>query len=735
MERITSRRTHNLRRAAAILLLAAVTAATAAGQVPLSAINSETTVRDISFRFVEGSTLTPSALQDRIWHAEPGFWDRVTRFLPFVDAPQFPFEPIELQRDVVRLERYYERNGFLHPTIDYPASQVDTSSNSIHIIFTIREGPPLIIQDVGFFSDEDSYVAQGLEGPLRESWIEFRDQVTLETGNRYTEFEGVRLQDQVLSWYKNSGFAFARVNRDARVDSSANTVDLRFHVDSGPRGYVSEIQIEGNESVSDAVVLRELPLSVGDRFSAERLADGQQELFELNLFRVAIAEVPEQPEDSTVVVRYRLREARPRHVTAQTGYGLDQGALVQGSWTHRNFLGGARLLTASATYSTGYGAAQVGGFGAAQQKSASLSLRQPYLFSRKLSGTLSPSYTRGQDDRLGIRYEEVEVNTTLLYSIYNFRTITFRHSISRATPLGDTENLIIPDTVDLDVQRDIDIFTQNVFSLSASLGRVDDYFRPSRGFRIRPQAELGGVIVQLPDDVDYFKLQNELIGYLPVGGGYTVTGRLFLGNIWPRGESLRQNLPQIEYRFDRIRYYAGGANDVRGWPADHLGPKFVRADTMRNDENEPVFDDDGNVRFENFRLEPAGGLGKIAANVEVRTPFPMFGPSWKGAVFLDVGQVFPADWREETFRIRDISPTDFRFGTGVGLRYETLVGFLRLDLGFKINPTLEDLASPEEVYHLRHPEADPDRDIRGIEDIDTSIWDRFRLHLSLGQTF
>src|SRR5690606_8212765 len=558
--------------------------------------------------------------------------------------------PIELQRDVVRLRRYYQRNGFLHPTIDYPASQVDTSSNKIHIIFTIREGPPLILQDIGFFASDSTYIAQKLEGRERDNWVRFRDGVTLQAGNRYTEFEGLRIQDEVLTWFRDSGYAFSRIRRDAVIDSTANTVDLRFYIDMGPRGYVDEIQIEGNESVDDAVVLRELPFTVGDRFSAERLTEGQQGLFALNLFRVVVADVPEQPEDSTVTVRYRLREARPRYISAHTGYGLEQGALLQGSWTHRNFLGGARLFTVTATYSSGLGAASAGGFGAAQEKSASFSLAQPYIFTRKLTGTVSPSYTRGSDPRLDIAYEEFEVNSTLLYSIYNFRTVALQHTISRARPLGETGSLLLPDTLDFDESRGIDIFTKNVFTLSATLGKVDDFFRPSKGFRVRPLAEMGGVVVQLPDDVDYLKLQNEVIGYLPIGGGYTLSGRLFLGKIWPNGESRRQNARQIEYRFDRIRYYAGGANDVRGWPIDLLGPKFVRFDVIRDEEGEPILDEDGNVQRENFRLEPAGGLGKIAANVELRTPFPLFGPSWKGAVFLDMGQVFPSDQEEEIFR-------------------------------------------------------------------------------------
>jgi len=228
--------------------------------------------------------------------------------------------------------------------------------------------------------------------------------------------------------------------------------------------------------------------------------------------------------------------------------------------------------------------------------------------------------------------------------------------------------------------------------------------------------------VPLPDDVDYLKAQTEIVGYLPVGESYNLSGRLFAGNIWPRAESRNQTDPQVEFRFDRIRFYAGGANDVRGWPANLLGPTVPV--TERSDTFDPVLRDSIDV----VGVEPWGGLAKLAANVELRTPAPFLGSSWKGALFLDAGQVFPRDAEQRAFRIRDVRLRDLRLGTGVGLRYQTVVGFLRVDLGYKINPTVEDLASPEEVYLLS-------RGYISTDDVETSFIDRFRFHLSIGQTF
>src|SRR5690625_2885622 len=118
-----------------------------------------------------------------------------------------------------------------------------------------------------------------------------------------------------------------------------NAVDLEFRIDAGPLAHVSEVLVQGNESVSRDVVMRHIPLKEGDRFSQTRLIQGQRNLFGINLFRVAVADVPEQPRDSSVVVRYRMSEARHRHISAQTGYGRNGGGQLQSEWTHRNFLG------------------------------------------------------------------------------------------------------------------------------------------------------------------------------------------------------------------------------------------------------------------------------------------------------------------------------------------------------------------------------------------------------------
>ncbi len=100
------------------------------------------------------------------------------------------------------------------------------------------------------------------------------------------------------------------------------------------------------------------------------------------------------------------------------------------------------------------------------------------------------------------------------------------------------------------------------------------------------------------------------------------------------------------------RFFAGGSNTVRGFQLDRLGvPEILNADGLSN-----------------------GGNAMVVLNAELRLPI------WKevGAVaFADAGNVFG--------RAGDFDVTRLRPTAGVGLRYRSPIGPLRLDIGFKLN--------------------------------------------------
>lgn len=714
-------------------------------------MNSETTVQSVSFRFVDTATFSPDRLKKQIATDAPGFFRRLRNrvsFLPGLERRRFFFDPVTLQKDVVRLRRFYRQNGFPEPEIDYPASQLDTSSNDIRVIFAIEEGPSLEIRETDFLNaDGTAPVTTVLDASLRDDWHSFRN--GLQIGGRFTDFEQTQLVDEIQRWFRNRGHAFAQVESTASVDTSQYAVDLRVRVDPGPRGVISEIEIQGNESVGASIVRRNLPFSVGDRFSAADVTDGQRNLFDLNLFRVAIADVPDQPRDSTVRVRYRVREAKLRSLSGQAGYNTRSGATLEGGWEHRNFYGDARTFSVNLTADTGFPETppdflpnfltRASSQAVSRQFRASVTLRQPYLFSSRLSGSLAPfvqerlnpNLSPNTDRLLGLNERQYGLNSTLVFDVLPYRTLSLRHSVSRTRQFLTTAT---GDTVRSETPRfaDEDLFNRSVFTLNGTFGEADDFVNPTRGVLIQPSVKLGGFFFE--SGVEFVRLNTTLSGYLPLSDFVKLAGQVSVGALWPFEES-RTNLTSpdappekaqqlnriFQNRFSDVLFYAGGGSDVRGW-APQLGG--------------------GKVLQEGPSYRPIGARTKIGVNLEARFPLPGLGANWRTGAFVDGAYVSPGPLMlTPPASVPDVitgpegtpistDPSQLLVGAGAGLRYQTPLGFLRIDLAYKLTPDALDLRAAETV----------ERKVTGddpvpVPDIEPSTLRRFRLHFGIGRSF
>ena len=233
--------------------------------------------------------------------------------------------------------------------------------------------------------------------------------------------------------------------------------------------------------------------------------------------------------------------------------------------------------------------------------------------------------------------------------------------------------------------------------------------------------------------VQYNKLGLEVAGYIPVTRKFVLSNRLFVGKLWTFGDSntaladriciedasltggVAEQCQLYENRFDPIFFYAGGSNDVRGWDFQLLGPKFARADTLLN--NGVVRTDGNGDPLVNYFYERTGGTAKLIGNIEARMRIPGFGPAWQGAAFFDFGQV-----SNESIKFGN-----FKYNIGTGIRYQTIVGFIRFDLAYKLNPSNADLTNPREAFLFENGLQSTPPDKKFVR--------RFGLHISIGQAF
>ncbi len=171
---------------------------------------------------------------------------------------------------------------------------------------------------------------------------------------------------------------------------------------------------------------------------------------------------------------------------------------------------------------------------------------------------------------------------------------------------------------------------------SLSYDGSDDLLNPTRGYRlaarVSPELSLQG------GAFGYVKAQVDGSSYLPVGGRTVIAGRVRFGSII--GASAERIAPTR-------RFYAGGGGSVRGYGYQKIGPVDINGD-------------------------PAGGRSLAEFSIEARVRFGDFGV----VPFIDGGNLYSA--RLPTFR-------NLRYGAGIGVRYYTSFGPIRVDVGTPLN--------------------------------------------------
>jgi outer membrane protein insertion porin family len=697
--------------AACLVLLSAP----AAGQSGPLALRRSAQLASVDFSFRTTQSFHIADLEKKVMLRGRGSFYRTRRVfgkLPLIDPPSTQeFDPIELQKDVARLRRFYHESGFPRPEIDYEVESNDDGTEA-RVTFLIDEGPAVVLRELRVSPPP------GLPDSVAGEWRDLEKELASFRGRRFGAVEGRTVDAEIVSFLSDRGYPEPTVRSAVTIDSTAGQADLIVAVDAGPRRKVGPITVEGNRSVTDRVIERELPFETGDWLSASALARGRARVQQVSLFRQVTLTPGAPAGDSVVPLRVSVGESRPRLSLAEIGYVSDgPGLTSRVQWTHPNFTGGARSLTASLEIQTG-----VASVDARSERllHAGLTLTQPYVFVRGLIGTVGPFFEYQDDYRdksvsLGasasLVYRLSDLSSVALQYRYRAREI-LEYRFGDLTPASLGRNFALLDS--LGTSDD-----ESTLSLSGNLGKVDNVVNPRRGILLRPS-----VAVTFPAAISttsFVRLDLTTSGYQPLSRDLVVAARLSWGRLFPYGKSLPAPGEDPTIDFIHLRdqsMTAGGTDDVRGWESRMLGPKLPNVETSIQGTDTVLVADD---------YAPIGALARLTGSLELRFPAPGLSSSWGAHVFLDGGRVWTPD---ERFNVSPFLPaeTDFRFAAGTGLSYLTPVGAIRMSLAYKLNPSDLDLRDAGEVL---------DATVAGLplSSVPTSWWRRLHLHLSIGLAF
>jgi len=612
--------------------------------------------------FTGNDNFSSIVLAEQIATEAPTFWEKMS----FWKDGGHPVDEIMIQKDAIRIRNFYQRRGFYDVRVTYRLEEMGKSWKQ-KLTFEVDERSAIRIANL----EHAFQTRNGNVQSIRESieYRRFKEQQPMRQGSRYEQIRIPEVVGQLRDVLRNLGYPYAEVDIDAEIDTASLAADVAVVANTGPQAAISEISVEGARSVSDRYVIRESGLKQGDRYSYEEVQKAQRELFNHHMFQFVTISIPEQEQDSTLNLLMRVREAQLRTVEASVGFGTEELARGQLRWIHRNAFQKGHQFTAT-------------GRASFIQQLVSMDYLFPYVYNNKSSFVISP-FGEHQLEKSFELYTAGLTNS-FIYQYQRNLTGTVSYQITKNRELSKQTDVTLPDST---IRYDLS-------SLQLSGYYSQGYGREQLGWVVQPYAEISGFFGFAT--FAFQKASIDVRRFTKLGESTTLATRVQAGGIVNASvDSLPRN----------IRFFLGGTNSVRGWLRQELGPKEAAFKT------EIVEDPDaGQVdTVSTFdRYVPVGGRAMFAFNIELRQEFNKFIKGFGVAAFLDGGQI----WRS----VSTIGRRGIQFGTGAGLRYRSPIGPLRIDVGYKLNPTDQDLGLFD----------DQDR---------AGFWDKVGIHFSIGQAF
>ena len=413
---------------------------------------------------------------------------------------------------------------------------------------------------------------------------------------------------------------------DARVSVKSSikdsTVDVVINVREGRRYKLGKIIVRGNLRTRRVVILRELELKEGEPLDFKALSEIPRRLYRLGLFSNVDVKTIESGRDIKDLI-IEVREAPHGMLEYGFGYGEYEGLRLFADFTYNNLSGMNRKIRFRLE-------------GSHLKKRFLANIHEPYWIFKDTTLNGAVQY---------IEQERKDFDTgDILYKVrkYSAEALVDK-KLTRNIKAFVAYNYSLVKTYD--VKPDVILSKEDTGTLGISSIRPgfiydsrDHPFEPRHGMVVGMSLKLS--TRYLLSESDFYKLSVSTSYYRGLNKWLTLAVSLRGGLAEGFGDT--KELPIVE------RFYLGGRNTVRGFPQDGLGPKGA--------DNSPT-----------------GGNAFIVGNLEFRIK------PWKSlgfVLFLDSGNV----WE----RIKDVD-LDMRYTAGIGLRYSTPVGPVRIDYGHKLD--------------------------------------------------
>ena len=452
----------------------------------------------------------------------------------------------------------------------------------------------------------------------------------LSPGARASSMAIRRAAQELVIASERQGHPYARITgQDIFANHATNTVDVALVLSSGPRAMLGATRVAGADRLDPDFIARQAEIPAGVPYSPDVLEQARKNLARIDALGSAIVKPAESLDpDRSVPIVIEVSERKPRTLGIGAYYSNTDGPGGELFWLHRNLFGQGEKLRIELEVGRALTSSSFDNFDTYNWR-AGFRFDKPGVYGPRVDWLVSGVVL--QDDTNPYFRRGAEITTGLSYRW--------------------SDHLTLEGRVSFDHSYVEDFYAEKQYSI---LGAPVTATYDTRNDRLNPTS---GMFGQLRAEPAYVFDQSDVFltgdGELRLYRALEEDERFVLAARVRAGSIVSANLENVPAH---RRFYAGGAGSVRGYEYLDIGPRV------------PGYG-------------PTGGLSRVDGSLEARISVT---DTIAVVPFIDGGYV------AETTLFG--GEEEFRLSAGLGLRYITAVGPIRLDAAVPIDPRPGDPA-------------------------------------------
>jgi outer membrane protein insertion porin family/translocation and assembly module TamA len=613
------------------------------------------------------------------------------------------FNRFVLERDLQRVERLYRSRGYYQAHAR--AGRVSRSGSNVRVEIVVEEGRPTLLARV------DVHGVETLPSALQ---AEARAAVTdaLPLGAPLDEEKLDQASKALAAVLGDNGYAQAVVRKRAEVNLPEYVAAAGFWVEAGQPSEIGEVKLQGLGDLPEDRVRGALSLEPGMPYSQSELDESKRQLLDLGVF--SSVEIEPQVSAATpgpngklrVPILVKLEKAKLRSVHVGGGVLVDalkSDVHLTFGWEDQSFLGAMRKLQVEVQPGAVLYPTRFPSFQAPDRLLPEGRLRTEFRQPGFITGRTS-LVLKGQVAAYPVLLSTSYDPKAPIVGYFDYRASAgLERTFHRLyASLSQNVQLNVPFFYKGEPDKDLHHVVVSYPALYTTFDLRDDSIHPHKGLFLANELELAGV----GGDARDLKLQPEARAYVPLAKHVTLAGRASIGLLFAQnyGQTVEDNaltgapaagttraewVKDVQLMFMR-GFFSGGSGSNRGYAPREIGPHGVvpfynygqtqtslgvnctasSASAAASGAAVP----DADTKYDPAVCDlPLGGFTLWEAGLELR--YPLSG-ALSGAVFADTSDV---SGRALSFRFN--RP---HLSVGLGLRYDTPVGPVRFDLGYRV---------------------------------------------------